>query len=74
MAATGSVWLLTLREVRQQYELLARLQPKDDGDWVDLDPAETAAARDPKGSRLWPQHQWHAAFEMLVRRLGGQGV
>lgn len=65
------IWLATIREVKSQLILYATFAPQEEGGWVDLDPAETAAARDPMGSALWPQHQWHAAFEILVRWLWG---
>ncbi|KAL6785633.1 hypothetical protein ACKKBF_B01040 [Auxenochlorella protothecoides x Auxenochlorella symbiontica] len=58
-------WFATLREVKHQFCLYASFEQREEGGWVDLDPAETAAASDPHGSSLWPQHQWHAAFEIL---------
>lgn len=60
------VWMATVKEVKNQLVLYSTFSPQEEGGWVDLDPAETAAARDPMGSALWPQHQWHAAFEILV--------
>ena len=69
LAVDEELWRATFTEFRSQAlrTLQGNLFDIASGGWVDVGLAAAAAGETKEWSDLWPQEQWHIAFEILVR-------